>query len=50
MTAVATKPQERRVGPEAAEPGRYEAFISYAREDSAVVDRLRTALDARGKG
>src|SRR5690349_17769313 len=36
-------------GPRATEAGRYDAFLSYAREDSAfVVDRLREELSARG--
>jgi WD domain, G-beta repeat len=35
--------------PQNAEPGRYDAFISYAREDSVAVHRLRGALEAQGK-
>lgn len=35
--------------PSGAHPGRYDAFVSYAREDHAVVERLRAALEERGK-
>src|SRR5437588_12785444 len=35
--------------PRASEAGRYDAFLSYAREDSGfVIDRLRVALRERG--
>jgi TIR domain len=46
-----TTPEVSRGGeaPDAAEPGRYDAFLSYAREDSEfVVEYLRTKLQARG--
>ena len=36
--------------PRASEPGRYDSFLSYAREDREfVVDRLREAVRARGR-
>lgn len=47
MTAVDLAPAE---APTSSEPGRYEAFLSYAREDSGfVVNRLRANLAARGQ-
>ena len=40
---------EAGAAPDAAEPGRYDAFLSYAREDSDfVVNRLRGDLGERG--
>jgi WD40 repeat protein len=48
MTAVNTAGAAE--APRASEAGRYDAFISYAREDSGfVVDRLREALRERGQ-
>ena len=48
MTAVNTVGTAE--APRASEAGRYDAFITYAREDSDfVVDRLREALDERGQ-
>jgi WD40 repeat protein len=48
MTAVNTAGAAE--APRASEAGRYDAFISYAREDSDfVVDRLREALRERGQ-
>lgn len=35
--------------PEKGEPGRYDAFLSYAREDGAFAKRLVNALDAKGQ-
>src|SRR5690348_3853627 len=48
MTAVDSAPKAE--APRASEAGRYDAFLSYAREDSHfVVDRLCLALRERGQ-
>jgi WD40 repeat protein len=45
-----TSPVASRAAPSAADPGRYDAFLSYARQDAGfAVDRLRAELEARGK-
>ena len=41
--------REVRAEPQAPEAGRYDAFISYAREDGVLAERLAAALQTHGK-